>query len=569
MVIKRWFISGWLLLLFVAAAHAEPIAISRVELGAIGQHAEFFFEPSEVLSIDEARHLFADNAAIHGDSDTLNFGIGAAPHWLKFVVDNPTDETISKVLSVETAWLNKLAIYVFYEDQQQLKYALGDSLVQTDRPIDSRFYVAEYAFQPGQTSIYLRVEGSDPMLLPIYLSEKTAFDKRFEFEDYSYGFLYGVLAALLLYNLMLFIGLHSAPHLLYSIYLLSFIACNIAYTGHGFRWLWPQAIHWQQWANPVLMIVAGIAGLLFATSFLQTRQNLPRLHWAVWGICFAVLMGLGAAYYTGQIQTALVLAFSFVILFTVLMALLGILAYRAGNPSANFFLPASVVAAISAMITALTVWDVLPYNSWTYRAVEIGMVIEAVLLALALADQFRRGEQKRLHAEEQARTDPLTGLHNRRAFNEQVKRLWQQCHRRKQSMSVVIVDLDNFKQINDTHGHHIGDQVLEATARQLQDSLRNGDVLARWGGEEFILFMPDTTVEAAVHVAERIRQRIVSICEEFADNPPLVLSASLGVADSRGGSQSLESLIQEADKCLYNAKQMGRNRVATMAYSTG
>lgn len=107
-------------------------------------------------------------------------------------------------------------------------------------------------------------------------------------------------------------------------------------------------------------------------------------------------------------------------------------------------------------------------------------------------------------------------------------------------MSVVIVDLDNFKQINDSHGHHIGDQVLEATAKQLQDSLLNGDVLARWCGEEFILFMFDTTIEAAVHVA-----------------------------DSRSGSHSLELLILEADKCLYSAKQMGRKRVATMAYSSG
>lgn len=80
--------------------------------------------------------------------------------------------------------------------------------------------------------------------------------------------------------------------------------------------------------------------------------------------------------------------------------------------------------------------------------------------------------------------------------------------------------------------------------------------------------MPDTTVEAAMHVAERIRQRIEAICEQFAVNPPLVLSASLGVADSRSGSHSLESLIQEADKCLYSVKQIGRNRATTMAYSS-
>lgn len=554
-------------MLFAGALKADPIPISRVSSGAIGDYAEIFFEPGERMAVEEVRSLFADNAGVSGDKRILNFGIGAPPHWLKFVVDNPTETTVSKVFSVETAWLNNLAIYIFEDNQQQAHYGLGDTQVQTDRPIDNRFYVVDYAFKPGKTSLYLRVAGSDPMLLPIYLDDRATFNQRFEFEDYSYGLLYGVLAALLLYNLMLFISLHSSPHLFYSLYLASFIACNLAYTGHGFRWLWPHAIHWQQWANPVLMIVAGIAGLLFATSFLETRKTLPRLHWAVWGLCLAMLISLGAAYYAAQIQTALILAFVFVVLFGVLMTLLGILAYRAGNPAANFFLPASVVAAISATISALTVWDMLPYSVWTYRAVDIGIVVEAILLALALADNFRRGEVKRLHAEQLASTDPLTGLNNRRAFQDQVKRLWQHCRRLKQPVAIVIVDLDNFKLINDTHGHHIGDQVLEATARQLQDSLRNGDVLARWGGEEFILFMPDTTIEAAVHVAERIRQRIEAICQEFAENPPMVLSASLGVADNRSGNLSLEALIQEADKCLYSAKQMGRNSVATMAFS--
>ena len=332
-------------MLFAGALHADPIPISRVSSSAIGDYAEFFFEPGERMAIEEARSLFADNAGDSGDKQILNFGIGAPPHWLKFVVDNPTETTISKVLSVETAWLNNLAIYIFEDNQQQAHYALGDTQVQTARPLDSRFYVVDYAFKPGKTSLYLRVAGSDPMLLPIYLDDRATFNQRFEFEDYSYGLLYGVLAALLLYNLMLFISLHSGPHLFYSLYLASFIACNLAYTGHGFRWLWPQAIHWQQWANPVLMIVAGIGGLLFATSFLETRKVLPRLYWAVCGLCLAMLISLGAAYYVAQIQTALILAFVFVVLFGVLMTMLGILAYRAGNPAANFFLPASVVAA--------------------------------------------------------------------------------------------------------------------------------------------------------------------------------------------------------------------------------
>ncbi len=403
----------WLLLMLVVGSlQAAPVPISRVSSSAIGEHAEIFFEPGDRMAIEEVRSLFSDNAAVHGDSDILNFGIGAPPQWLKFVVDNPTDETINKVLSIETAWLNKLSIYIFHKNKQQLKYTLGDTLVHPDRPVDSRFYVAEYGFKPGQTSLYLRVESIDPMLLPIYLNDRHVFDKRFELEDYSYGFLYGILTALLLYNLMLVFSLRSGPHLFYSLYLLSFIACNLAYTGHGFRWLWPQAVHWQQWANPVLMITCGITGLIFATSFLQTHKILPRLHWGVLAICLSMLIVLGATYYAGQIQIALLLAFNFILLFSGLMILLGIFAYRAGNPSANLFLPASVVAAIGATITALAVWGLLPYSIWTYRAVEMGLVFEAILLALALADKFRRVEHKRLGAEALAGIDPLTGLHN-------------------------------------------------------------------------------------------------------------------------------------------------------------
>lgn len=397
---KHWLIgSGFLLLiLFSGTLRSEPVPISRVEANAIGSYAEIFFEPAERLSIDEARSLFADNAGVTVDSDTLNFGIGVPPHWLKFVVDNPTESTVNKVLSVENAWLDQLAIHIFYDDEQQLKYALGDSLVQTDRPVDNRFYVLEYAFKPGKTTLYLRVAGSDAMLLPIYLNDRSTFTQRFEFANYSYGLLYGILAALMLYKLMLFGRLLDAPHLFYSLYLLSFIACNLAYTGHGFRWLWPQAVHWQQWANPVLMVVTGVCGLVFASSLLATRKTLPRLYWAVCSCCLAVLIGLGVAYYMAQIQTALILALVFVVLFTIIMVLLGFMALRAGNVSAKFFLPAAVAGAISATITVLAVANILPYSNWTYRAVEIGMVIQALLFGLALSGKFHLIDIKPLHA---------------------------------------------------------------------------------------------------------------------------------------------------------------------------
>lgn len=399
-------------MLVVGSIQADPIPISRVSGSAIGEYAEVFFEPGDRMAIEEVRRLFADNAGIKADSSILNFGIGAEPHWLNFVVDNPTETTINKVFSVEAAWLDNLAIYLYQDGEQQAEYAMGDSLVQTDRPIDSRFYAVEYAFKPGKTSIYLRIAGSDSMLLPVYLDDSAAFHQRFEFQDYSYGFLYGVLTTLLLYNLILFIRLYSAPHLLYSLYLASFIACNLAYTGHGFRWLWPQAIHWQQWANSVLMIVVGISGLVFASSFLKLRQTLPKLQWLVLGLCLIMLLGLGGAYYTAQIQTALKSAFVFIVLFSLVMVLLGVLAYRAGNPLAKIFLPATVIAALTATITALSVANIVPYSIWTYRAVDFGIVIEAILFALALAEQSRRRDLEH-QPQQTAHIETLIGLNHK------------------------------------------------------------------------------------------------------------------------------------------------------------
>lgn len=556
-----------MLLLISSISYAEPIPVSRVSTDAIGQYAEVFFEPGEHLAIDEARSLFDENGGVRLGENVLSFGMISSPLWLKFSIDNPTEKSVEKIFSIETSWLNALSIYIYQDDNQLAKYAMGDELVQTDRPVDSRFYVVDYDFEPGLTEIYVRVAGTDPMLLPIFLNDRKTFAKRFEIEDYSYGILYGVLGALAFYNLMLFVSLRSVPHLAYTIYLLTYIALNLSYTGHGFRWFWPDNTYWQQWSNPVLMIAGGVAMMLFACCFLKIRKTLPKLFWIVVGITIAILIAFGAAYYLQQIQTALVLGFVYTFIYSVLMIVIGVLAFKAGNPSAKYFLPATTIVAICAAVTVMTIWNVLPYSVWAYRSAEVGMVIEALLLALALADQFRRGEIKRVFAEEQARKDPLTGLNNRRAFQEQVKTLWQHCRHEKLPAAIIMIDLDFFKKINDQHGHLFGDRVLQATAQQLQVSLRDGDVLARWGGEEFILFMPDTTTDTAEVVAERIRERIFGLAECFPEIASLTLSASLGVADSRGGAESLDALINQADDCLYRAKKSGRNQVDVMLYS--
>jgi diguanylate cyclase (GGDEF)-like protein len=152
-------------------------------------------------------------------------------------------------------------------------------------------------------------------------------------------------------------------------------------------------------------------------------------------------------------------------------------------------------------------------------------------------------------------TDGLTGLKNHRAFQESLHSAAQMAERFQQPLSLVMFDIDHFKQFNDTYGHPAGDELLRQVAQVLRESARAYDVAARYGGEEFALLLPNTTLEQAVQVAERLRQQIRAI-----ENPHAPVSASFGVATYRRGTPPA-TLVYEADAALYRAKRGGRDRV--------
>jgi diguanylate cyclase (GGDEF)-like protein len=161
-------------------------------------------------------------------------------------------------------------------------------------------------------------------------------------------------------------------------------------------------------------------------------------------------------------------------------------------------------------------------------------------------------------AEARAQTDPLTGLPNKRAIAETVKRMHAYAMRVASPLSVLIVDLDHFKRVNDTYGHSRGDDALAATADTMSASVRESDFVGRMGGEEFIVLLPDTPNDAAVLVAQKLRQAI-----EVLDVPgvPAGLTASVGIATYPDDAAESDAVLRLADRALYLAKKLGRNRV--------
>ncbi|ONF44030.1 GGDEF domain-containing protein [Marinobacter lutaoensis] len=185
--------------------------------------------------------------------------------------------------------------------------------------------------------------------------------------------------------------------------------------------------------------------------------------------------------------------------------------------------------------------------------------LEAIEVFIGAAICPIRNACRFIALEQMALTDTLTGVPNRRALDEDLGRICHLADRHNESHSLILVDLDHFKAVNDTHGHLIGDQVLRMSADGLTRTLRNSDRVYRFGGEEFAVLLPHTDAPHAREAAERIRLALASLALDRLVGAPLRITASCGVATHLAG-EGPEQWLARADEALYRAKQAGRNQ---------
>jgi diguanylate cyclase (GGDEF)-like protein len=192
-------------------------------------------------------------------------------------------------------------------------------------------------------------------------------------------------------------------------------------------------------------------------------------------------------------------------------------------------------------------------------------VMVSWLLSFALRDKLRaQAALVRLAA-----TDPLTGLSNRRVLDNRLDEEWRRARRTGQPLSALFIDIDHFKQFNDTYGHASGDEALSAVAECIAATVRRAvDVVARYGGEEFAVILPDTPAEGALNVAEKIRRKVQSQDVIRSDGAIVAVTVSVGCATCvpAEGAHALD-LLAAADRQLYAAKAAGRNRVSSATWA--
>lgn len=295
-------------------------------------------------------------------------------------------------------------------------------------------------------------------------------------------------------------------------------------------------------AWPMILAMLGLE-LAFLRNWLTSRQVL----YATWGSWATyIVFAIGYETYLGDYEPGL----SASVLWFTVVSLLSLILF----PKQYVLRIAVIYNCVGVLALGIGLWFNADVNPKTYNWVV--QFVAANIIFVFLLNLYLNMRDRLEEADSLAHSDSLTGLANRRHMQKLLELEATKAQSFQRPFSVLLLDLDFFKSINDQWGHAIGDQALREVSRLLSDLVRDSDTIARWGGEEFLALFPGATAPQAAQVAERLRETLSR--STIAGN--LKLTISIGVAEYTP-KESLETLLQHADIALYNAKEKGRNRV--------
>ncbi|WP_299266206.1 diguanylate cyclase [uncultured Psychrosphaera sp.] len=559
-----------ILYLSVQTVSAKEIELSTFETSPIGSYLTYFLEKSDQrLSLKDAQLEFDLGSTLTQSGQTISKGFNVETTWFKTSINNSNALSSHYRLSIESPWLDYIDVY-FVNPNGEVEHIIGgDHLPISEQPIFSRFFATDMQFEQGVTDLYIRIQTEAIMPVPIKLSTLADAITNDGNDKFEYGFLYGILVALALYNLVLFFSIRKKIFGLYVLYISGFVLNSMSYTGWLFTFYTPHhGVHFQDYVDVSLMITYSIIGLHFGRRLLDTHLYAPNLNKAIANISNAIPFIILGLFVMDQLHLATIVAFLFNTSFAILTITLGILAVRAKASAANLYLISSVTAAICVSVSTAAVAGLLPYNSFTFKAIEVGMAFEGIILAVALATRFRDAQRDKERAEEHARKDELTDIFNRRGFKYATAQLFPRFRQTNENFALFLLDIDKFKLVNDKFGHATGDLVIIQVTRLIDKTIRTEDIVARWGGEEFIVLLAIKDETEALLLAENLRCEIENLETQYFDENVKV-TASIGVSITnftgnnqlRSDTEIFEKAISNADNALYQAKSNGRNTV--------
>lgn len=578
-----------------------------------------------MLWFEDAENRYPDLEALQAEEalpwqpasdEGLSRGFNRNPHWF-FIQLPETDQSHDRRhLQIPNSLLRHLEVYVVHNDELQQNYVMGKRFPFAKRPVAYRNFVAPFILNDdGPTKVYLRVQTNGSVQVAPILWTPDAFAEEVRSSSILSGLFYGMMLVMFFYHLFIYLVVREISYLYYIGYVAAFTMFIASLRGDAFQYLWPGAVHWNTLSLTVLIATLGVVSSLFIKSFLDLRKHWPLAHHT-----FTTLVWTSSS----LLALSFVLPYEISVRINTIHGIgvmLAILAFSSGmwwkgHRHARYFVLAWVALLAGTTALALGKFGVLPWNLITENGAQIGAVMEILLLSFALGDRINRERAKRFRAQQEtiraahqakaaqdellaaketanqeleervkertqalekamtkletvnkfleqvSTTDQLTNLRNRRFFLERYHEEFKRAQRGQYPLSIVMMDIDHFKSLNDTYGHLAGDDCLKGVARVMSDiASRAGDTLARYGGEEFILLLNNTDGDGAYTVAERIRAGVENL-PVWLGGEKVAVTLSLGIAEKvPQNPHNPEELIKQADDALYEAKEGGRNRI--------
>lgn len=574
----------------------EPVMLDPAKTRyAIGPNLEYLEDPHQALKLDDVskgghRTQFARSA-----KEALNFGYSDSVYWVHFRLVNH-DSPAVWLLENQYALLDYVELYLMFADGRVGMQSSGDMRPFAQRAVNHRNLLFNVPLRASeQVDVYLRVQGRGSLQIPLVLWEPSTFITKSQHEQLILGMYYGILLGMLLYNLMIYFSLRDINYLYYVLHIAGFGLLLGTLNGLAFEYLWPNA---PQWGNQALFFFLGAAFFFmvqFSRSFLGVKVHLPRFDLVLKGfLAIFALVSLASLEFQAYVPVREIGSRS-AFLVTVVIFIVGLICLGKGVQQARYFMLAWSIFLVGVAAYTLRAFGVLPNVFITEYGIQIGSALEVVLLSFALADRMRilKEENERIQrdatetlerrvtqrttelnavlsdlseAHEALKNlstiDGLTGVKNRKFFDEAHDREWKRAYRDGYALAVLLIDIDEFKRINDGSGHLAGDEALKHIADVIgRNLLRPGDLVARYGGDEFAVIAPRMDMEGATALAEQMRGQVAAASVDY-EGERIAVTVSIGVAALvPSTSHSAELLISAADGALYDAKNQGRDRV--------
>lgn len=559
-------------------------------------------DPDGQLTVEEVAEASAQGrfVPLGPDSRQTNFGLTHSAFWLRVSLLRGPDAPADWLLEVDYPSLDSVELYLPREGGFDRQVS-GDLLPFAARPVEHVSHVFPVSLQDASPRvIFLRIQSQGTVSAPLRLWQPEALWKSDHRKYAALSLYFGMLAGLALYNLLLYLSLRDRIYLLYVLFVAFMALGQSALTGFGAQFLWPNLAWWTNVSLPVGIGFTGIFATIFAREFLSTATKLPRLDKGMMLLVISFAMCVLFSFFLPYWIPAWLINIIGV-LFSVYIVLVGIVSYKRKHPGARYFILAWTLLLLSAAVLSVHNMGKLPSNLLTTNALLIGSAFEMLLLSFALADRIHAARQEtalaqaeaisakqamvdtlletermlecrvtertqelvqaneRLKEKEEqlrhlAHFDALTGLPNRKLFTDRMDSALKRARRNSARLALLMVDLDDFKAINDTYGHFAGDMVLVEVARRFEPLLRDTDTVARLGGDEFVVIVesPEDRSAAEVVAAKVVRAMREPI--ELGDGQEVRVGMSVGVALYPDDARNARGLMVHADQSMYRVK---------------